>query len=357
MQAVDSAANVTLIANLDAHLNMNPQGTVPPEAVLFMAPSALDGQPQRHIRHPGTPDATMDVQRCRLRRVLLADGLPTGLPLIEALSQALAAHGVSSAVLRLPDASGDLQLDPFAYVLPALSRDPAHAVYFSERHQAPGSVQVLAGAITVGRHGDQPWLHGHLDWIEIGDDGQPTTGQRRCGHVLPNEAMVVRADQPIEAWALEGAAFEVVPDEFTRFSLFKPQARAVSVAPGGAQGEDNTRPALAIRVPPNVDLCLALEAVCRERDITAATLRGGVGSTVGVVFDDGQGATRNVEPFVTETLVRQGRVFTTDAASGGELRAEVDVTLIDYLGGHHSGRLARGRNPVLVTFELVLELH
>jgi hypothetical protein len=247
-------------------------------------------------------------------------------------------------VLRLPDASGDLQLDPFAYVLPALSRDPAHAVYFSERHQAPGRVQVLAGAITVGRHGGQPWLHGHLDWVELGPDGQPI-GQRGCGHVLPHEAIVVRADQPIEAWALEGATFEVVPDEFTRFSLFKPQARAVE---RGVEG--GTRPALAIRVPPNVDLCLALEAACRERGITAATLRGGVGSTVGAVFDDG----RVVDPFVTEALVRHGRVV-TDAISG-ELRAEVDLTLIDYLGGRHSGRLARGLNPVLVTFELVLEL-
>jgi hypothetical protein len=335
---------------------------IPPEAVLFQAPSALDGQPQRHIRHPGTPDVTVDVQACRLRRVVLADGLPTGLPLIEALSQALTAHGVNSAVLRLPELGG-LQLDPFPYVLPALSRNPAHAVYFSERHQAPGRVQVLAGAITFGRRGTQPWLHGHLDWIEHGPDGL-TTGQRGCGHVLPNEAIVVRADQPIEAWALDGATFDVVPDEFTRFSLFKPQARPFPKAQPQSVGEveapehagDNTRPALAIRVPPNVDLCLALEAICRERGITTATLRGGVGSTVGVVFDDGDAGPdglRTVEPFVTETLVRQGRVI-TDAS--GELRAEVDVTLIDYLGGRHSGRLARGRNPVLVTFELVLEI-
>jgi hypothetical protein len=70
---------------------------------------------------------------------------------------------------------------------------------------------------------------------------------------------------------------------------------------------------------------------------------------VGVVFEDGPESLRTVEPFVTETLVNQGRVV-TDAATG-ELRAEIDVTLID-----HQGRLARGRNPVLVTFELVLEI-
>jgi hypothetical protein len=75
---------------------------------------------------------------------------------------------------------------------------------------------------------------------------------------------------------------------------------------------------------------------------------------VGVVFEDGPESLRTVEPFVTETLVNQGRVV-TDAATG-ELRAEVDVTLIDHQGGRHQGRLARGRNPVLVTFELVLEI-
>ncbi|MEY4748061.1 MAG: hypothetical protein RIQ60_275 [Pseudomonadota bacterium] len=334
------------------------QAVVPPEAVLYPAASALDGAPQRHIRHPGRPDTTPDVLPCRLRRVLLAGGeLPTGLPLIEALDQALTARGVTSAVLRLPEeptGSAFLRLDPYPYVLPALSRDPAHAVYFSERHQAPGAVQVQAGAITFGRRGDQPWLHGHLDWMDLDAAGRPLPDQRGCGHVLPNEAVVVHAAgcQPIEVWALEGAAFEVVPDEFTRFSLFKPQA--VDAPSAASAHDEDSRPALAMRVPPNVDLCLTLEAVCRERGIRSATLRGGVGSTVGVVFDDGPAGLRTVEPFVTETLVNQGRVV-SDAATG-ELRAEIDVTLIDYLGGRHQGHLARGRNPVLVTFELVLEI-
>jgi hypothetical protein len=60
-----------------------------------------------------------------------------------------------------------------------------------------------------------------------------------------------------------------------------------------------------------------------------------------------------VKAFVTETLVRKGRV-TSDA--NGDLCAEIDVILIDYLGGRHQGRLARELNPVLVTFELVLEI-
>jgi hypothetical protein len=55
---------------------------------------------------------------------------------------------------------------------------------------------------------------------------------------------------------------------------------------------------------------------------------------------------------VTETLVRAGRIV---PGADGAPRAEIDVSLVDHTGGIADGRLARGRNPVLVTFELVLE--
>ena len=38
------------------------------------------------------------------------------------------------------------------------------------------------------------------------------------------------------------------------------------------------------------------------------------------------------------------------------LEAELDVALIDYLGGIAEGRLLRDDNPVLMTMELVLEV-
>ena len=40
----------------------------------------------------------------------------------------------------------------------------------------------------------------------------------------------------------------------------------------------------------------------------------------------------------------------------GAPRAEVDVGLVAYTGEIAEGRLARGQNPVLITFELVLEV-
>jgi predicted DNA-binding protein with PD1-like motif len=103
-----------------------------------------------------------------------------------------------------------------------------------------------------------------------------------------------------------------------------------------------------VRIAPNVDVCFALERFCREHGITAATIEGGVGSTVGAVFDDG----RVVEPFVTELLIRHGEIRLGD---DGEPRARIDIVMVDYLGGVSEGVLARGHNPVLVTFELVVQ--
>jgi predicted DNA-binding protein with PD1-like motif len=294
----------------------------------------------RHIQHPGPADPTVDVVDTCIQALQIE--LQPGLSLIDALSQALGQQGVQSAVLEL----AGLHLAPFAYVMPALSRRPEYAVYFSDRYDAPGAVCIEEATVTYGLDNGRPWLHCHADWVD-------EQGQRFCGHVLPADAIVTRADQPIDAWALVGAAFEVVPDAETRFNLFKPRPAKTpdhikTFDESGVSSVAPARPALALRLPPNVDVCTALEASCRERGIRAATVRGGVGSTVGVTFDDG----RDVGAFVTETLVRQGRVV-TDAS--GELRADIDVTLIDYLGGRHQGRLARGMNPVLVTFELVLE--
>lgn len=290
----------------------------------------------RSILHPGEAAA----QRVEAVPVTVTPHplqLQPGRTLLAALGEALAPLGAHSAVLTLHGG----QLQPFAYVMPALAKTPAHAVYFSDRHAAEGPVQLDVATVTYGQrntpHGRRPWLHCHARWTDA-------QGHRHCGHVLPEEA-VLSTPVAASAWLLTGAGFEVQADEETRFSLFKP----VVTAPRQTPPDATARPALAVRLGPNIDVCHALEALCRERGIRHAQVRGGVGSTVGAVFDDG----RRVEPFVTETLVRHGRVR---PGADGELRAELDVSLVDYTGGQAEGRLARGLNPVLVTFELVLEV-
>jgi predicted DNA-binding protein with PD1-like motif len=280
----------------------------------------------RQIQHPGPVETPrVNAEPVALRRLDLL--LRPGQTLLDALVASLPA-GTRSAVLQLAGGA----LSPFAYVMPALSKTAEHAVFFSDRFDADGPVQLIDACVTFGQRDGAPWLHCHARWTAA--DGRP-----HCGHVLPEQA-VLSAPVAASAWLVDGAAFEVVPDAETRFTLFKPLPRAAT----GAAGHH----ALALRIAPNADVCGALEAVCRQHGIHSASVRGGVGSTVGAAFDDG----RRVEPFVTELLVRRGRIR-PDAQ--GHPVAEIDVSLVDHLGGLANGRLQRGANPVLVTFELVLE--
>lgn len=280
----------------------------------------------RRIEHPGP---VSDVRRravdCGLRQVELT--LAPGKTLLDALAAVLAEGGATSAVATLKGGG----FDPFVYVMPGLSPTPAHAVYFSERHEPAGFVRLESAAVTLGRRDGQPWLHGHGTWRDA-------AGRRLGGHVLPNEAVIA---EPIKAavWLLDGASFEVTPSAETAFSLFEPMPAPTATVAGGS---------FAMAVRPNEDLCTALVDECRSRGIAAARVRGGVGSLVGASFADG----RVVEPFVTEVFVDGGAI---GPRHDGRLAAQIDTTVVDYLGGLHHGRLQAGGNPVLVTFELVVE--
>ncbi len=272
--------------------------------------------------------------------------LQPGRTLLDAIVDALRSVGgggghpaVTSAVLRLNGGA----FDPFAYVMPALSKTAEHAVYFSGRFDAVGPVQLQTGCVTFGMQDGEPWLHCHALWTAA-------DGSRGGGHVLPRDA-VLSAPVEATAWIVDGGGFDVVRDDETRFSLFRPHHAGAADAgsrDGTERQREPPREALVLRLAPNEDVCTALESVCRQRGIREATVRGGVGSTVGAVFEDG----RRVEPFVTEVLIREGRVR---PGVDGDPVAEIDVSLVDYLGGLAEGRLARGANAVLVTFELVLE--
>ena len=56
---------------------------------------------------------------------------------------------------------------------------------------------------------------------------------------------------------------------------------------------------------------------------------------------------------MTEVFIRRGVI---EPGAEGELRAEMDVGLVAHTGEIAEGRLARGQNPVLITFELVIEI-
>ncbi len=280
----------------------------------------------RRIQQPGTgtPERIQWVE-CGGRAFSLT--LPAGVALLEAVRDGFAAEGFVSGVVKLDG----LKLSPFAYVMPALSKTPEHAAFYSETFRPEGSARVEVGAMTFGQRDGAPFFHAHALWVE-GD------GKRSGGHILPDETTVAETIT-VQAVGLDGAAFVAEPDSETHFKLFGP----VSAAAGGA-GDGRF---FALRVKPNVDFCGALEAFCAERGIREAVIRGGVGSTIGARFTDGG----VVENFATEVAITDGRI----APGAGGFEAAIDVALVDYSGALASGRLVRGDNPVLMTFELVLE--
>lgn len=285
-----------------------------------------------------------------------------GCTLLDGFAGLLRQYGCQSAVARL----GRSSLWPVVYVLPALSRSPDYAVYYSDRYVSDAPLALETGAVTIGLKGDDPWLHCHASWYD-------SAGTWHCGHLLPDET-VLDAPMDVELTLLSGAGFVVCPDVHTNFSLFKPRelpaisgserhpellnlsgSSAVNQSCPGLPSE--SRPGWCIRIAPNVDLCDAIEAFCRDHNLDHVQVLGGVGSTVGAVFEDG----RVVDPFVTELMIESGQVTgdlmrsETDQVTSRECSvAQLDVALIDYHGGVHRGRLSRGQNPVLVTCELVL---
>jgi predicted DNA-binding protein with PD1-like motif len=218
--------------------------------------------------------------------------------------------------------------------MPALSRDSQHAAFYSDTFRPAGITRFKLATMTFGQRDGAPFFHCHGLWTEAG-------GRVGGGHVLPEETVVAEPFE-VDAFGLDGAIFTAEPDPETNFKLFGPVACS-------ANGVETASRAFALRLRPNQDFAGALESFCRERGIDHAKLRGGVGSTIGARFVGG----RIVEPFATELVVSSGVIA---PGAGGALEAELDIALVDYLGGIAEGRLARGDNPVLMTMELVLEV-
>jgi predicted DNA-binding protein with PD1-like motif len=282
----------------------------------------------RRIEQPGTGTAER-VQWAESHGLRFEMQLQPGLTLLEAVRRSFAAAGFTSGVARVDGVA----LSPFAYVMPALSRTPEHAAFYSETFRPSGIARVEAGTLTFGLRDDAPFFHCHALWIEA-------DGKRSGGHILPDETVLAEAIT-LPAVGLDGAAFVAEPDGETNFKLFGPVMAPLL----GATREGRF---FGLRVKPNIDLAGALEQFCAERGIRRATIHGGVGSTIGARFTDG----RTVENFATEVAITSGLVV--DVGQGPV--AEIDVALVDYTGATASGRLKRGDNPVLMTFELLLEV-
>ncbi|MEH2501703.1 MULTISPECIES: PCC domain-containing protein [unclassified Bradyrhizobium] len=283
----------------------------------------------RSVAQPGPP-APERIQWVEARGRAFSFTLQAGLPLLEAARRGFAEAGFSGGVLSMRGGA----LGPFAYVMPALSKTGANAAFYSDTFRPAGITRLKLGAMTLGGRDGAPFFHCHGLWTE-------TDGHLHGGHILPEESVVAESFA-VEAFGIDGAMFVAEPDPETNFKLFGP------VACASTAGETTSR-AFALRLRPNQDFAAALETFCRQHGFLRARIHGGVGSTIGAHFTDG----RTVVPFATELAIRDGLIA---PGADGILQAELDVALVDYLGGIAEGRLMRGDNPVLMTMELVLEV-
>jgi predicted DNA-binding protein with PD1-like motif len=283
----------------------------------------------RRIEQPGPP-VPERIQWVEGRGRAFAFTLQAGLPLLEGARRGFAAAGFSGGALNMKGGA----LGPFAYVMPALSKTGANAAFYSDTFRPGGVTRLKMGAMTLGTRDGAPFYHCHALWTEA-------DGRLNGGHMLPEETIVAEPFE-VEAFGIDGAMFTAELDPETNFKLFGP----VSIAATGAK---TTSRAFALRLRPNQDFAGALEGFCRQHGIFHARIHGGVGSTIGAQFTDGS----HTVPFATELAIRSG---TITQGEGGTLQAELDIALVDYLGGLAEGRLVRGDNPVLMTMELVLEV-
>ncbi len=288
------------------------------------------GTPSRptRVRQPGpAPAERLVAVPCRGRRFELK--LVAGEPLLAGIARCFADEGSAGGTVRLDG----LAVAPFAYCMPAPPRDDRHAAFYSETFRPAGLSRFRAGAMTVGQRDDATAFHAHGIW-------QEADGTVHGGHVLADETIVAE-DVVLAAYGIDGATFRADPDAETGFTVFGP------VATDTRARDDDRESAHALRLRPNQDFATALEAFCRDRGIRRARIEGGVGSTIGAAFAGGE----EILPFATEVFLADGRLV---GGGGDVVQAMLDGGLVDMSGAVARGRLARGLNPVLMTFELVL---
>lgn len=279
----------------------------------------------RAIRQPG-PAPEERLVGVPALALPIAETLKPGRPLVAALHDLVRRKGCDSGVFRLLGGA----LFPVSFVIPALSPDGSQAAFYSETFTPAAPLTLTGGAVTVGVRDGEPFFHLHGFWTD--DAGRPGGG-----HVLPQAAVIHEAIR-VEGHGLLGACFTGRQDDETGFKLFEP----VSTMAGVRRPEH--RRALALRLRPNQDITLALEAACAERGFAGALLSGGVGSTIGARFIDQP----QVDNFATELFVSDGLIDPGGAASA------LDIALVDLTGALAAGRLVRGDNPILMTLEAAL---
>lgn len=307
-------------------------------------------EPGRSVTHPGpVTDDRVTAVRGRTQPHHLAD-LLAGSPahpdargpgagfLVDEVAAAVEAAGADSGIVEF----STTRLPHISYCFPAAG-DDVHPMLYSKTHTSSGTV--LGATATVGwrrRPGDdgahqtaglERWVHFHASWV---DDA----GALRGGHLWPETTAAGALDRAT-VWPLHGITLVNSFDDETELPVFTPvRAAARATAAPFSSGD---RDAVFARVRPNEEIHRAVRALTTAHGLAGGAVRGGTGSFVGAMFDDG----RIIDGPATEVISLAGRL--DDTAAG-----PLTCSLITAHGTVASGRLAAEGNIVGATYDLLL---
>ena len=106
----------------------------------------------RSIAQPGAP-VTERIQWVEVRGRAFSFTLQAGLPLLEAARRGFAEAGFTGGVLSTRAGA----LGPFAYVMPALSKDGRNAAFYSDTFRPQGITRLKCAAMTLGQRDGAPY--------------------------------------------------------------------------------------------------------------------------------------------------------------------------------------------------------
>ena len=255
--------------------------------------------------------------------------LEEGRTFLHAVTTPLVERGFQAAALRIVDAGWE----PLVYALPALAEDRGRVFRYSDPITARGGARIEMARAIFGWRDDAPFTHCHGIWIE-GD------GRTRGGHVLPEKTIIVKGGEA-HGIGLKDVRIRADLDRETGFTLFHP------VTVPGVQTNPGPRRAVAARIKPNVDISEAMEGLCRRHGFARAEVYGGIGNLNGAIFEDGS----TVPDIGSESMILSGSV---SSGLNQEPVAHLHIAFVGLDGRVHRGTLARGCNPVGVTFEFIL---
>jgi hypothetical protein len=274
----------------------------------------------RSITHPGQAETPRVLaQTCSVHKQMIR--FRAGLPVLQAIAQALGEQGIDSAVIEIEGGS----FAPLVYVIPAPSPDESHAAWYSDMRRPEGTALGERLVLSFGRRHGESFIHCHGIWIHA-------DGFRGAGHLIPHEAMFAQ-DVDATVYAVSGAIFDQQQDDETNFTLLTP-------VPNGTPAANHARGVL-LRIKPNADIHAALEQAAGEAGIHHATVHG-IGSLVGCDFADGS----HMASYASELFIRDGRI--------NDGKAVLDIAIVDVDAGIFEGEITRGTNPVCVTCELLI---